>query len=225
MIQINLLPGTTKKRAGAGFQMPDFKALAASVKDPLLLGVVVAFLASGAFVTANWFAITREEGQLTALLELARTRAAEYDTLLARRARLEERRVEVEAALEGVRSIDSDRFVWAHILSEVSRALPDFTWIVSLDNLTQTVQPMPDGTEPPPPPVRFSLEGRTADIQAYTSFVRVLESSPWLTNIIPGATQTVVEDDRQVTAFSIEGSFVQADSVFMQTAPVIQVSR
>ncbi|HWP37467.1 MAG TPA: hypothetical protein VNL18_07945, partial [Gemmatimonadales bacterium] len=41
MIEINLLPGPKKKKAaGAGFQMPDFSALVAKVKDPLLLAAV-----------------------------------------------------------------------------------------------------------------------------------------------------------------------------------------
>ncbi len=41
MIEINLLPGQKKKKkAGAGFQIPDLGALLAQVKDPLLLGTV-----------------------------------------------------------------------------------------------------------------------------------------------------------------------------------------
>ena len=37
------------------------------------------------------------------------------------------------AALAGASAIDEDRYIWPHILDEVSRALPPYTWITVLN--------------------------------------------------------------------------------------------
>jgi len=70
------------------------------------------------------------------------------------------------------------------------------------------------------PPVRFTIDGRTADMGAYTRFMRNLVSSPWIGGVQPGATQTVMENDRPVIAFTITGTFQEADSAFIRTAPL-----
>lgn len=221
MIEINLLPGPKKKRGGGGISLPDFKALAASVKDPLLLGAVAAWVVSGAVIGLIWFSVSSQNRRLDPVLQQARTEARTYRQLTARKRRMEELRDSLIVELNAIRGIDADRYVWPHIMSEVSRALPDFTWLVSVDNLAGPPPLDPgDGTVPPPPPIRFSIEGRTSDVQAYTRFVRQLEASPWLQRIQLGATQTVIEDDRQVISFQVEGTFEQADSAFVRTAPV-----
>jgi Tfp pilus assembly protein PilN len=69
------------------------------------------------------------------------------------------------------------------------------------------------------------LNGRTVDIQAYTTFLRQLAASPWITDVTPAASQTVVESDRPVTQFSVSFKFKQADSVFIRTVPLVQSVR
>jgi hypothetical protein len=83
-----------------------------------------------------------------------------------------------------------------------------------------------DSTGPAlPPPVQFELNGRTVDIQAYTRFLRQLEASPWITDVTPVSAQTVVEKDRAVTAFTIRGTYRQADSAYIKTVPLSQSVR
>ena len=227
MIEINLLPGPKKKRGGAGFSLPDFKQLATSVKDPLLLGVIGVWVVAGLVAGFIFTSVSSQERALGPALEQARADERTYRGLLNEKRRMESLRDSLVVELEAITQIDADRYTWPHILSEISQALPDFTWLVNVDNLSgQTPQPLPDGSMPDVEvPIRFSIEGRTSDIQAYTRFVRLLGSSPWLTNIQPGATQTVVEEDRQVTAFQIQGEFQRADSAFVRTAPVTEVVR
>lgn len=222
MIEINLLPGPKKKRGGAGISLPDFQKLAASVKDPLLLGAVAAWIIAGSVIGLIWFSVSSEQRRLDPILDQTRREARTYRQLTARKRRMEQLRDSLIVELDAIRGIDADRYVWPHIMSEVTRALPDFTWLVSIDNLAGApVLDQGDGTTPPPPPpIRFSIEGRTSDVQAYTRFVRQLEASPWLRDIQLGATQTVVEDERQVISFQVEGTFEQADSAFINTAPV-----
>jgi Tfp pilus assembly protein PilN len=227
MIEINLLPGPKKKRGGGGFTMPDFKALASSIKDPLLLGVIGVWIASALFVAFLWTSIGGQERDLIPALEQARADEETYSGLLVEKRRMEDLRDSLVVELEAISLIDEDRYTWPHILAEISQALPDFTWLVAVDNIqVPAPQPAADGTVPSGPvPIRFSIEGRTSDIQAYTRFVRLLGGSPWLHQIEPGATQTVLEEERQVIAFQIQGEFRRADSAFVRTAPVTEVVR
>jgi hypothetical protein len=63
------------------------------------------------------------------------------------------------------------------------------------------------------------------DIQAYTRFLRNLEASPWIMNVTPVSAQTIVEQERAVTAFTIRAEFKQADSAYIRTAPLSQSVR
>jgi hypothetical protein len=74
-------------------------------------------------------------------------------------------------------------------------------------------------------PVAFTINGRTVDIQAYTKFLRQLEASPWITDVMPVSAQTVVEKERPVTAFSIKATFRDADSAYIRTVPLSQSVR
>jgi Tfp pilus assembly protein PilN len=70
--------------------------------------------------------------------------------------------------------------------------------------------------------VNFRIVGRTGDLQNYTAFLRRLEESPWLTNVLPVEAKTVVEGNRALTAFTIQASYVRADSSHIRTVPVIE---
>ncbi|MES2124013.1 MAG: PilN domain-containing protein [Gemmatimonadota bacterium] len=71
-------------------------------------------------------------------------------------------------------------------------------------------------------PVNLRIVGRTSDLQNYTAFLRRLEESPWLTNVLPVEAKTVVEDNRALTSFIIQASYNRADSAYIRTVPVIE---
>ena len=75
------------------------------------------------------------------------------------------------------------------------------------------------------PAVTFEINGRTVDIQAYTRFLRNLEASPWITDVMPVSAQTVVEQERAVTAFQIRATYREADSAYIRTVPLSQSVR
>jgi Tfp pilus assembly protein PilN len=147
-----------------------------------------------------------------------------------------------------IRSVDGDRYVWSHVLDEVTKALPAYTWLTDMG--ADGVPDRPRVAPPPPAPgtpaarkakaaadsaaaagppsrgpVAFTINGRTVDIQAYTKFLRQLEASPWITDVMPVSAQTVVEKERPVTAFSIKATFRDADSAYIRTVPLSQSVR
>ena len=229
MIEINLLPGRKKKKKGAGrgISLPDLSELGSKVKDPLLLGAVG--LALVVLPLMSFFFLTERSGlvQLQDERDAVQAQARRFQNLMREKRRQEALRDSLVVELEAIREIDSDRYVWAHVMEEVSKALPDFTWLVSLEFVPA---PAPDlaagGTEDAiDAPVRFAVSGRTADIGAYTRFLRNLATSPWISDVDPGRTETVQEGERPLTAFTIVGTFASADSAFIRTAPLAEALR
>src|SRR5574341_245420 len=238
MIEINLLPGQKKKkRAGPGFTMPDFGALIAKVKDPLLLGAVGSWVAA---LLVIGFIYTWETRRLSAMeRDVAKVEAdARRFQALINQKRTEERlRDSLLLELDAIRAIDSDRYVWPHILEEVTKALPDYTWLESVSMVSGPVVTTGGGAaggaagaraaaaDTAKPAVLVSIDGRTGDMGGYTRFLRQLAESPWLTDVVAGATKTVVVDDRPVLTFTISVTFRQADSAFIRTVPVLESVR
>lgn len=223
MIEINLLPGhKRKKRAAAGFAMPDFGALIAKVKDPLLLGAIGAWVV---VLAAVGFLYTTENRKVTARQQdvtKVEADARRFQALINQKRREEKLRDSLVAELDAIRAIDADRYVWPHVLEEITKALPDFTWLESVA-FQPAVTDTSDSTAKPQ--VRILIDGRTGDMSGYTRFLRQLGDSPWLTNVIAGATKTAVENEKPVLTFTITVTFRQADSAFIRTAPVLESVR
>ena len=241
MIEINLLPGKKKAAKGAGMKlaMPDFKAIIAQVKDPWLIGAIVAWVIVGGggallFITDR-ARLLRAESRL----ESVRVEKRRYDIVIAQKRQAEKVRDSLLYEINVIRSIDADRYVWPHVLDQATKALPPYTWITRVGTAGVVPQPgMGQAGGPPPssggvvpldsgaaPAVRVQIDGRTVDIQAYTTFLRQLAASPWFTDVTPASSQTVIENDRPVTAFQVTVRYRLADSVYIRTVPLVQSVR
>lgn len=222
MIEINLLPGPKRKKAaGAGFQLPNFGELLTQVKNPVLLSAVGAWAVVlpliGVVYTAESARLASREEELRRVEVESRRFAA----LIAQKRREEKLRDSLVAELQAIRSIDADRYIWPHILDEVTKALPDFTWMEGLTSQGVAADPADSAA----PQVRFLIDGRTGDMGGYTRFLRQLGSSPWISNVVAGPTRTVVENEKPVLSFTITATFRRADSAFIRTVPVLESVR
>jgi Tfp pilus assembly protein PilN len=146
-----------------------------------------------------------------------------YRNLILQKRRAERLHDSLVAELTAIREIDSDRYVWPHVLEEVTKALPDYTWLTSLEAITPRLEEGVDSVVRPP--VRFQIEGRTSDLSAYTRFVSQLTSSPWIQNAEFGAVQSVMEEERPVNSFTVTATYRVADSAYIRTVPVQQSVR
>jgi Tfp pilus assembly protein PilN len=231
MIEINLLPGQKRKAPGGGkLRMPDFRAVAANVKDPWLLGAiaaaVVVFGGNGLLYVMNNARLNRVEGVLRGVQAEKRR----YDAVVAQKRQAERVRDSLAAEMTIIRSIDADRYIWPHLMDEITKALPAYTWIT----IVQSVAGPPPATTTTgttsmdslvASEVRVSVDGRTVDIQAYTTFLRQLAASPWLTEVLPTRAATVIEQDRPVTEFNITMRYRGADSLYIRTVPLVESVR
>jgi Tfp pilus assembly protein PilN len=241
MIEINLLPGASKRKASAR-QAIDFAALgqklSGSVKDKVLIGsvaaVVVAVLA-GAFL---YFSQAKRESDLTAHAEQAARDSTRYATLLSSRYRAEASRDSLLRQVNIIHSLDEDRFVWPHIMDEVSRALPQYTWLTLLgfvgtpqgqNNvvITPKIDTTKKGkaakrldTEIPLDAIQVRITGRTVDIQALTRFMTDLEASPFLSNVQLDRSELASDQGKQVTQFQLTLSYERPDTSMLHMVPI-----
>lgn len=213
MIEINLLPGAKRKRGG-GFKLalPDLKALSALGKDPWLIAAIVGWLLVLGVATPLFL---RSKGQVDALqprLERAVADSARYDQLVRAKLTYEATRDSLVAQIDVIKGIDRDRYTWAHIMDAVAKALPAYTW---LDGLT------PRGNEGDlTAGTLFQLTGKTVDMAAMTRFMRNLQESPFIEGVVLVNTNTVTEDERDVTVFTINAQYQQPDSTLLTWQPL-----
>ena len=247
MITVNLRPGQKRKRGGTSLKglmdrLSVLRELSAKVKDPLLMAAVGAWVCVVAGLGLIYLNNLRQLYVLEPRLEQARSENRRFKAFIADKRRQEKIRDSLLAQITVIRRVDGDRYIWPHLLDEITKALPAYTWLVDLGTTAPTpnpaqaaaqASPNSKGGKPgatpdsvvAPPPLTFQINGRTIDIQAYTRFLRQLEASPWIVDVTPVSAQTVVEKERPVTAFVIRAVYTRADSAYIRTAPFSQSVR
>ncbi len=218
-IEINLRPGPKKKRRAArpGFELPDFKELLEKVKDPLLVGAIASWVVSLVFIGVIYAMEAGTLGDLNPRLAELEDRRRDLREEIEAREESDSLLTALESELSAIRQIDGERYVWPHIMEAIAQALPQFTWLIGVDYLPAA--PGLDGDVEENPPTQVLITGRTSGMQAYTGFLRRLDESSWLTNVLGGATTMVEEESRSVLDFSVRVTFRRSAS--FATVPVL----
>lgn len=216
MIEINLLPGAKKKRGGkgGGIQMPDFKALAAGIKDPWLIASAVAWVAFAALLLVVYLPRSRAVKALEPRLAAAQREARRLQAVLRTKADAEAKYDTLVTQINIIRDIDRERYIWPHILDAVTQALPPYTW---LDGVTARVS---EADSSGGQTVQMQLTGKSADIQAITRFVRNLEESPFLEQATQVTTTVVNEQGRDVYQYVLNVQYQQPDTTLLTMQPL-----
>jgi Tfp pilus assembly protein PilN len=239
MIEINLLPnagGKARRSGGSKFKAPslDIGAALASlgerIREPWLI--------AGVGVTVAAVTQMAREAKVTEAVQKAVKDSTRYASVLREREMAEARRDTVLRSLNLIRAIDDDRFIWPHVMDEVSRALPPYTWIVSLGftGAGQAQQPVttvapaaPDGskskhkavqTAVPRDTVRIRVVGNTVDIQALTRFMKQLESSPFLEQVQLAKSERANDNGKEVTQFQLDMLYSRPDPALVRRVPL-----
>jgi len=248
MIEINLLPGTGKKRSSRASSI-DVRALVAGagarISDRYLVATV-AITAVAVLVGAGLFLSQQHrETSLTLQETQARQDSTRYTGAIKDQEAAEARRDTLLRQVNIIRSIDNDRYIWPHIMDEVSRALPRFTWltvmgIVGTPQGTSNVVVAPhDSTKakpktpskikarPPalpttitPEPVQVRVMGETVDIEALPRFMKDLEASPFLGEVQLDKSELAVIQGKDVTQFQLVFNYTRPDSTLVRRVPL-----
>jgi Tfp pilus assembly protein PilN len=245
MIEINLLPGAGKKRA-ARRKAVDFGAMAAGMsgrlRDKFLIAAVVGVVISVGATAVLYMTQTSKDAALTERTDVAVRDSARYATFLKDRYRAEAARDTLLRQVNIIKSLDEDRFVWPHVLDEISRALPQYTWLTVLafsgapqgaSNVVITPKAPVDtstaGKKRPPKRldtvvpkdvITVALSGRTVDIQAMTRFMKDLEASPFFTNIQIDKSEIAVDQGKEVTQFQLKLAYTRPDTSLLRRLPL-----
>ena len=147
MIEINLLPGDGKKRRranstkGLKFEIRPgdlFASLAAKITDKYMLGAVATVGVCGALIV---FMFIHQAAQASGLEERetkALKDSTQFSAVLVAKAKAEASRDSLYQQIAIIKSIDDSRYLWSHLMYEISSALPQYTW---LTEITQTSAP------------------------------------------------------------------------------------
>jgi len=244
MIHINLLPGANKKKASS---KPSFNfmsvgaGLSGRIKDKMLIGAAASVLLAVVAVGVLYTMQTAFAGELEARKDRALADSTRYAIFLKDRYHAESVRDTLLRQVNIIKSLDEDRYVWSHVVDEVSRALPQYTWLTSVayagtpqgsvnvvatpktpapDTLHKNARPKRIETEIAHDPVSVKLQGHTVDIQALTRFMKDLESSPFLSNVQLDRSELALELGKEVTQFQLTVGYTRPDTSAVRRAPL-----
>jgi Tfp pilus assembly protein PilN len=219
VIEVNLLPGGKKRRPSKGgggggtgilskLSLPDMGSL---LSDSYTIGAAVVGI--GVLVILGWWYVGLSSAQADIEVELADALqdSANYADLIERNATLAARRDSIAQKVDIIQEIDALRYVWPHLLDELARALPDYTW------LTQVIQVSVGDA------VEFQVRGRAGNNRALTTFWRQLQESPFIRSVQLVQTEQVLEPTGQlVYAFQLDCVYTVPPLDLIETIPLFQ---
>ena len=172
MIKINLLPPEKRKKArraaparkkekaaGKGLSLPAMKY------DPWVVFPVAAAALAILFIAGSFFWLGHRESSMKAQRDELRVELNQLNMVILRMDELREHTRDVISRMEVIVSVDSDRFVWPRTLDEISSALPRYTWLHAISEIS------------PFPGLVMRLEGHTMSNILLSELLANLESS------------------------------------------------
>ena len=243
MIEINLLPTPGKKKAARSSSGADaasvLAALSSRMRDRFLLGTLAITIVAGAAVATLYTLQEQRDDQLNAQLDRMVHDSTRYAALVRDRIRAEAIRDTLLRQVNMIRNLDEDRYIWPHVMDEVGRALPQYTWVTALtfigtpQGATNVVAlPKPSAadsakngktrvskrldTDVPRDQVTLQVNGRTVDIQALTRFMKDLEASPFLGSVSLLRSELAIDVGKEVTQFQLTAGYTRPDTTLIR---------
>lgn len=243
MIEINLIPGGRKTKRSGGSSV-DFRAmwgnLRQRIRDPWLATAVVGSVIGLGATGFMYWSTSRRAATLVEQEQTAVQDSTRYASVLREMNTAQSQRDSVVRQIAVISSLDRSRYVWPHVLDEVSRALPQYTWLTSLQQTsavpTASAETAPgagkggsassaqaDAEEAAAAAVvTLRIVGQSVDVQAITRFVRQLQDSPWCRTVTLASTEEVMSQpaNKAVKQFTIDITLQQPDSTHIRRVPL-----
>ena len=158
MIRINLL---AVDRAGAGKK----KASGGGVTTAQRVTIAAALILLSTLVTVGWWywSLHTRSVKLDEEIARAEVEAQQLRSVLAQVQRFETEKARLQQRVTLIEQLRRGQTGPVHILDEVSNALPDRLWLVSMGQRDKD----------------FTIEGRTTSLSVLSDFVANLEASAW----------------------------------------------
>ncbi len=225
MIEINLLPGARKKKGSSKGASVDMGALLEQLrgrfKDPWLVMAVAGVVIGLSGVGFMWWSQNAKTAELAEHERVAVQDSTRYASVLSQRAAAEAQRDSILRQIAVISAIDGDRFVWPHIMDEVARALPTYTWLRQVQQSGTTAAASPEAVAAAGPPViTIRIMAYTVDLQAVTIYMKNLEASPFLQNIVLTLSESAQVGGKDVHSFQLDLQYQTPDSTAVRRVPL-----
>jgi len=179
LIEVNLGPRARRRKSSRlpkiSLALPKFgRGKGSGARQPRDRWSLAAAGAIGIAVVGIGWLFTQVQGQAEELeirIESAVRDSIRFDDIIRRSGVLQARRDSIAQRVSVIQDIDGARYVWPHIMDEVARALPEYTWMTRLVQVTGG------------PRVLLRVEGRSGTYFGLTAFMENLESSPFLRGV------------------------------------------
>jgi Tfp pilus assembly protein PilN len=260
MIEINLLPGDGKKKnrrtktsSMARFQFQPsqwFAGITEKITDKYLLGAIGGAALAGLLIGFMFIRQTAQASELEARENKAIQDSTRFSAVLTATIKAESTRDSLYRQIAIIKSIDDTRFLWSHLMYEISNALPQYTWLTGLSQISAPRSAAAaDSTAPAPrdttkkaltaaeksrmrnahtdsavaaaKEIKFRILGQTVDIQALTRFMKSLEASPFIQNVQLSRSEIVLAEGKEVTQFLLEAETQTPPAFVIKTVPLI----
>jgi type IV pilus assembly protein PilN len=196
MIRINLLAAERRaaKAAAPGFQ---------SGQKMMVIGSLVLVLAAVGIGWRYW-ALDQQKAEVVREIESARREEARLQEILKQVQEFENRRKMLESRVKLIDELRKGQTAPVHMIDQVSRALPDMTWLTSMQQAGYQV----------------TMQGRCLSLTSLSDFIGNLEASRYFVRPVEIIESSVVSGAAagpELIQFTIRGTFQMAG---VETTPV-----
>ena len=210
MIEVNLLPGGKKGRSRSfQFKLPGLPS-GGGTPDGYVLWCVAAGIISIGYMGYAYTSASDATETLAVQLAEGLQDSTLFSDQIARANELLARGDSIAQRVAIIQEIDVDRFVWPHLLHEVARAVPDYTWLREVLYASQD-------------PLEVRINGRAGSIPAVTAYMSNLEASPFLRRVSMELTQQTTSEsnpDDVIYEFELLATYEHPPLEDLQTVPL-----
>jgi Tfp pilus assembly protein PilN len=214
LIEINLAPGAAAANLGSrrlpSFNLPALPAFQGDVR--MAAGILAALLALGSLGFGYW-RMAESVGGLESQIRQEVADSARYASTIALVQSLQARQDTIVQRIGLIRGVDTRRYVWPHLLDEISVAVPAYTWLTQISSTEVT-----DSLRPGPV---FTVQGNAGSTQALTRFMKNLEASAFVRDVTLITSEQEVLEGRTVQRFSLEARFRVPEPEAIRTLPIV----
>lgn len=215
LIEINLAPGAAGKlrsRRMRAFSAPSMPQLSSDIRVIggvglaliMAAGVLYGFSRMGARVTSL-------EGQIQQEV----TDSIRYAGTIELISSIQARQDTIRQKIAVIQSVDTRRFVWPHLLDEIGRALPAYTWLTEIRSTAggDTLQVGP----------HVVIEGNAGSTQALTRFMKNLEASAFIRDVTLITSEQEDVEGRMIQRFGLEARYRTPAATEIETVPILVI--
>jgi type IV pilus assembly protein PilN len=195
VIRINLIAGDRRAAKAAGLSL--------QIGQKITLAGSVVLLVTALLVGWRYWALTQQETQLAADIDAARREEARLAEVLKQVASFESQRGQLQERVTLIDELRRGQSAPVHLVDEISRSVPEMTWLTSLKQ---------DGYD-------VTIQGRSTTLAALSDFVGNLEATRYFRRPVEIVETQVVkgqDEGQDLISFTIRGTFQMAG---LETSP------